>query len=386
MQFTEVNSNLSKKEFIEITKIIYKGDKNWIRPLDKDIESVFSPKENKFFRHGEAARWILKDDEGKLIGRVAAFINNKTAKGFSQPTGGMGFFECINNRDAAFALFDKCKQWLIERKMEAMDGPINFGERDRWWGLLIDGFSEPNYCMNYNPLYYRNFFESYGFKTFFEQYTFGCPVQTKLPTQYAEKAERISKSPGYSFKHLNKKNFDTFIEDFRYIYNKAWTKHEGFNPMVKEQAKSIMKKLKPVLDEKIIWFAYYNNEPVGFYIMLPELNQIFKYLNGKLDWIGKLKFIWHKWRGSCRKIVGVAYGVIPEHQGKGLEGAIVVAAVKVVQPSNRYDVFEMNWIGDFNPKMIHIAESIGAKIIKKHITYRKLFDETKEFKRAAVIQ
>ena len=100
-------------------------------------------------------RWILKDDEGKLIGRIAAFTNKKYKnKGDDVPVGGIGFFECINNQEAADLLFDNAKHWLIQKGMEAMDGPINFGERDRWWGLITDGFTPPLYCMNYNPPYY----------------------------------------------------------------------------------------------------------------------------------------------------------------------------------------------------------------------------------------
>lgn len=385
MNLIEVNNNQLAKEFILVAKEIYKNDPKWISPIDNDINTTFDIKENKLFRNGEAIRWVLKDDDGKLIGRVAAFINEKTSNSTEQPTGGMGFFECMNNKNAAFLLFDKCREWFTARKMEAMDGPINFGERDRWWGCLVDGFYEPNYCMNYNPSYYQSFFEEYGFKIYFKQFTYFFKVNTKLPEKYAEKADRISLNSLYSFKHLEKKNFDKYIDDFRYIYNKAWTKHHGFKPMSKEHAKSLMRKLKPVIDPDIVWYCYYDHEPVGFFIMMPELNQIFKYVNGKLDLYGKLIFIWHKWRRTCRKMFGVAYGVVPEHQGKGLEGAIVQAAANHILPLNRYDVFEMNWIGDFNPRMIHIAESVGATIYKTHHTYRYLFDRTKEFKRCPII-
>jgi hypothetical protein len=102
--------------------------------------------------------------------------------------------------------------------------------------------------------------------------------------------------------------------------------------------------------------------------------------------LAKLKFLYYQKTGSCRKVLGLAFGIVPDHQGKGLEGAIGNGSSQKVQPQNRYDVFEMNWIGDFNPKMIHICESVGAKVVKTHYTYRKLFDETKPFKRAQIIE
>ena len=386
MRIIEVNSRASIKEFLYVPRIIYKDDPNWIIPLEIDIEAVFDKKKNKFFRHGEIIRWILKDDKENLIGRVAAFINRKTAKTFKQPTGGMGFFECVDDKEAAFILFDECKNWLTERGMDAMDGPVNFGERDRWWGLLVDGFTEPNYCVSYNLKYYKELFESYGFKLYFNQYTYARKVKEGgLQESVQEKAERIHKNPSYSFKHIEKKNFEKYAEDLRIIYNKAWVKH-GVKGMPKAQAMSILKKIKPIMDEKIIWFAYHNNEPIAFFVNLPELNQIFKHLNGKLNLIGKIKFLYYKKMGACKKMVGAAFGVVPEYQGRGIESAIVIALANYVWEKNApYVDFEMNWIGDFNPKMMRIAENVGGKIYKTHTTYRKLFDENALFERAPII-
>ena len=148
-----------------------------------------------------------------------------------------------------------------------------------------------------------------------------------------------------------------------------------------------MKRIRPILDEKLIWFAYYKGEPVAFFVMLPEMNQIFRHVNGKLDAIGILKFLYHKWRGTCRKMFGVVFGVVPEHQGKAVEAAIVMAARDLIQDHyHRYDDLEMNWIGDFNPTMMKVNELMGGQIIKTHVTYRKLFDETKPFERHPVLK
>lgn len=388
MQLLEVTDKKTANEFIKLPLRLYKNEKSWIRPLDKDIENVFDPQKNKFFRHGECIRWILKDSEGKTVGRVAAFINQKTVKrGNDQPTGGMGFFECINDKNAAFILFDACKQWLEAKDMEAMDGPINFGDRDKWWGLLVKGHEiEPNYCANYNFPYYRDLFEAYGFKNYFEQYTYGRKTRDPLSPKLAEKAERIGQNPDYTFEHMRLKNLKRYIEEFRTIYNEAWGSHAGVAKMSSLQAKNVIYQLKPIIDEKIVWFGYYKGEPIAFFIMIPEVNQIFKYVNGKMDLIGKLKFLWHKWRKSCNKTFGLVFGIVPDHQGKGVEGAIIMAARKMVQDDyHRYEDYEMNWIGDFNPKMIKVAEQVGGDRVKIHITYRKLFDESKPFKRAPKI-
>lgn len=385
MKLTEVTTEKDRKDFIDVPVIIYKNDPEWVRPLDQDIDAVFDKKKNKYFRHGEATRYVLKDDQQKLIGRVAVFIDRKTAKSYDQPTGGMGFFECIDNKDAAFLLFDACKEWLAEKGMEAMDGPINFGEKDKWWGLMIDGFYAPSYCTNYNPPYYRIFFESYGFKTYFEQFNYMLKTDCVLPDKYKERSDRVARDPKYHAEHIKKNQLEKYAEDFRTIYNKAWHSHNNFKGMAKEQALAIIKTIKPIMDESLIWFAYYDKEPVGFFIMLPEINQIVKHLDGKLNWWGKLKFLWYKWTGACTNIFGVAFGIVPDHQGKGVEGYIIMAAAKFVQPRGRYKEFEMTWIGDFNPAMIHLVESMGSKKVRTYITYRKLFDDSRPFKRAPII-
>lgn len=384
MKVVPVTDTRTRKEFIRVALGIYKDIPQWIRPLDKDIELVFDPSKNKFFRHGEATRWILINDQNETTGRVAAFFNRKSAsKDNDQPTGAIGFFECINNKEAAFMLFDTCKKWLQEKGMEAMDGPINFGERNEWWGLLIEGYDkEPNYRCNYHPPYYRELFEEYGFQVYFKQLTYGREVMAPLIEKIYDKANRIRQNPKYTFTTLKMKQMDLYTDYFRDIYNKAWSKHKGVPQLTNAQAKNVMKQLKPIIDPNIMFFSFYDKEPVGFFIMIPEVNQIFKYVNGKMDLIGKLKFVWHRYRKSCRKMLGLVFGIVPEHQGKGLEGAIIMASRDLLQDSyKRYDILEMNWIGDFNPKMIHMVEQVGADIMKVHATYRKLFDETKPFKR-----
>jgi hypothetical protein len=388
MQLQEVVTPAQAREFLEFPVRLYQGDPSYVRPLDTDIETVFAPKRNKYFRHGALIRWLLVDDKGQTLGRVAAFVNERTARTFAQPTGGLGFFECIDSQEAANALFDGCRTWLAGRGMEAMDGPINFGDRDQWWGLLIDNFGPPLYGQNYNPPYYQRLLETYGFQLYFNQYTYFRKLQDPLSPEYQEKAARLLKDSEYQFEHMRLNNLARYTEDFRQVYNKAWVKHAGVKEMTSEQAANIMRKLRPILDEKVCWFAYYHGEPVGFFISLPELNELFRYVNGKLDWWGKLKFVVQRWRGAVRTLTGIAFGIAPAHQRKGMEMAFVLAIAKVVQDTSkvRYEDFVMNWIGDFNPKMMTVARNVGGKIWRTHATYRFLFDRTKVFKRAEVIQ
>lgn len=387
----EIESKKERKQFLQLPVLLYKNQKNWIRPLDSDIEKVFDKNKNKYFKQGIATRWLLLNGKGHAVGRIAAFIDYKAAtKKNDQPTGGIGFFECINNQEAANILFDTGKEWLKKNGMEAMDGPINFGDRNENWGLLVKGDFPPNYGMPYHYDYYKTLFETYGFQTYFRQLTFIrdiTPSYEGFDQKIIDKSSKLLKDTNYSFRHVKMENIDHHAEEFRTIYNKAWAGFSGLGSMSKPQAQSIINKLRKILDERLFWVGYYKEEPIAMFLMLPELNQIFKHVHGKMNLWGKLVFLYLHRRKKITTALGTLFGVVPEHQGKGAEAAIIMAFADMVKKEKdfQYKQIEMNWIGDFNPKMIHVVKQIGGKEHKIHHTYRYLFDRTKEFKRMEII-
>ena len=385
MQLTEVTEKNTAREFLHVPLLIYKNDHNFIRPLDKDVNDVFDAEKNKAFRFGECVRWVLKDESNILIGRIAAFINKKYKnKGDEQPTGGIGFFECINSQEAADMLFDVAKSWLMQHGMQAMDGPINFGERDRWWGLVREGYKPPIYLMNYNPPYYVSLFENYGFKVFYNQICWHMPVNTRLDEKFHKQSDKYNALPEYSIIHINKKNLKKYSDEFCIVYNDAWAKHEGNKQLSKDVAYKMFTAMKPVMDEDLIWFVYHNNIPIAFWVNLPELNQIFKYLNGKFNFFAKLKYLWLRKKGVCDKFTGIVFGVIPEFQGRGIDYFMITEAAKEIQKKN-YKEVEMQWQGDFNPRILNISKNLGAKKSRVLATYRYLFDRSKEVKRHPIL-
>ena len=384
MQLVEVKDKKTAKQFLDVARIIYKNDTVWVCPLDSDINDIFDPKKNIFYSHGDAIRWILLDDNGKLIGRVATFINEKKAFNFDQPTGGMGFFECINDEKTAFLLFDKCRKWLSKRGMKAMDGPINFGENDNFWGLLVEGYTHPSYGMSYNHPYYKDFFEKYGFTKYFEQVTNHLDIKKPFPERFWKIAEWICKKPDYNFEHFRYSKTEKYIRDIKEIYDNAWKFHENFTPVEVEDMKETLRKAKPILEEEFIWIVYNKERPIAFLIMLPDVNQIFKHLNGKMHLLNKLKFLYYKKRNTITRARVTVMGVIPEFQKYGIESGIFWHMKNIMDKRPHYNELELSWVGDFNPKMQALHESTGSKFAKRHITYRKLFDDTKS-KRSSII-
>jgi GNAT superfamily N-acetyltransferase len=382
MKFFEVRTEKEKREFIELPKRLYKDDPNWVCPLDTEIDSIFNPSKNQTFRHGEAERWLLEDDKGVIIGRVAAFIDEVRSKANRQPTGGMGFFEVIENREAAFILFDVAKNWLAERGMQAMDGPINFGENDNNWGLLVEGYTPPGFGMPYHKKYYKAFFEEYGFKTYFQQYSYhkNVGVVDVFPERFMKIADWLSKRPGYSFEHFEYKKADKFINDLVTVYNSTWSVFkEDFTPLDTAMLKASMEQGKAFMDEELIWFAYHNGIPVAFFVIYPDLNQIIRHFNGRLTLWNMIRFTWFKLTHKMTRMRALVAGVDPSYQNSGIESAIFLQLFQVFRRKRYYKELELSWVGDFNPKMISIYEALGATKAKTHITYRYMINKELPF-------
>jgi len=388
MQLIEVNDSTSAKEFIQVNVLMNAGNPNYIRPLDKEIYEVFNTEKNKNFKYGEVKRWILKDDNNQLIGRIAAFTHNKyISKGTSYPVGGIGFFDSIDDKKAANILFDVAKEWLKSKEMDAMDGPINFGDRDKWWGLMVEGFDqEPMYGMPYNPSYYEKLFEGYGFQNYYNQYYYSMRVDDPLPDRFPERHAKFKAKPGYVAKHINLKELDKYAQDFATVYNAAWAQHGEGKEITTDQVLKLFKKMKPIMDERMIWFAYYKDDPIGMFINIPDLNQYFKHFNGKFGWIEKLRLLWMKERGVCKKATGLAFGIVPKYQALGIDSFMIYESALLVQGKGWYETYEMGWAGDWNPKMINIYKSLNAQQSRRMVTYRYIFDNKHTFERHPVME
>ena len=393
MKIAEAKDEKTVHDWMRVPWRIYAKDSNWVPHLKQDVEKVFDPTVNKLLqarpdrKAGAVKRWVLYDDAGKAAGRIAAFIDPKTAwTDKQQPTGGCGFFECIDDQQAATLLFDTARDWLKSQGMEAMDGPVNLGERNMFWGLLIENFTDlPIYGTNYNPPYYVKLFEVYGFQIYFRQLFFKRSAITPVQPIFHRKYKQFQDDPDITVRDVRGMSSEKLAEDFRTVLNAAWVDHENFKPMPKEVALKTIKQMKPVMDPRIVIFVYHKEKPIAFFVNLPELNEIFRYVDGNLNWLGKLKFLWHKWRGTARTMTGIVFGVVKEWQGKGVEGVMIVHQSKWLMETGRYNDTVLTWIGDFNPKMLRVCEGLGATNYRTLATFRYLFDRTKPFERLPLI-
>jgi len=368
----EVEDGKTDAVFFDLPKSIYANDPYWISPLDSDVKNIFNASSNLCFQYGIAKRWILVNENHEVVGRIAAFIDFRKMYEEKIKVGRLGFFECINDYQAACCLFDVACGWLKDYyQINAVDGPVNFGENDKYWGLLIDGFNYPSFGMNYNPPYYKNFFEKYGFEKQYEQLTNLVDLKKDLPTRFKNIAERVCRNSRYSFQHFSFSNKEKFIKDFVEIYNSSWKTFKNFKELNEAYVAQSFEQIRAVIEESFIWFAYVDEKPAGLLVAVPDVNGILKYFNGKLNWLSKIRFVIYKYLKGFAKVRVIIMGIAPEFQRIGLESGLIYNAFNAGRKKPTYKYVQLAWVGDFNTKMLAIHHAMEAIPETKHATYRK---------------
>jgi len=372
-ELIEVLKPAHEKAFLEIPAIIYQNNPFWISPLHSEIQNIFDPDFNPYYKRGAARRWIVVNQHQDVLGRIAAFIDFTKMYESGKKIGRIGFFECVEEENVAKSLLDVATRWLKDYyQVDAVDGPVNFGENDKYWGLLIDGFESSSYGMNYNPPYYKDFLEKYGFEKQYEQLTNQIEVKNSLPERFVRISERVCRNSRYTFEHFSYKEKDRFVRDFAEIYNAAWSSFEGFRPISEEYLERSLLQLKPVLVESFIWFAYVDEKPAGLLVGLPDLNEALKNTDGKFTFLSGIKFLFFKYFKGFTRVRVVVMGVVPDFQCLGLESALIYKAFKACMDKPNFSYIQLAWVGDFNQKMIAIHRAMGAVPEMRHATYRKL--------------
>jgi GNAT superfamily N-acetyltransferase len=361
-----VSSGKDLMNFIKFPWKIYKEYEHWVPHLIMDRKKMFDKKKNPFYKHAEA-EFFLAEKNGKLAGRIAAIKNDLHNIHHSDSTGFFGFFECINDQETADALFTAAKDWLKLKGLNAMRGPANPSSNDEY-GMLIDGFDDyPRLLMPYNPEYYIPLCENFGFKKAKDLYAYRIEHDKMMQSEKLKRVAEISRERyKVNITQLNMKNFNSELEKVKYVYNKAWEPNWGFVPMTNEEIDAMAKDLKPIVEPSLVLFAEIDKKTVGFTLVMPDYNTIFKKLNGRLFPFGFIKLMTEKRKIKWARII--ALGVIPEFQRKGIDSILYWEIV------NRADKIgirlgEASWVLEDNEMMKRGLDVMNADVYKKYRMY-----------------
>jgi hypothetical protein len=365
-----VTSPAMLASFIDFGHELYKDNSNYVPELFIAQRDLLTPGKHPFHDHSVVQGFLAYEDK-KIIGRIAAILNNNH-NSFNKATDGFfGFFDCINDNETASLLFDAAEKWLKSKGVNSIIGPVNFSTNETC-ALLIEGFDTPPVAMmTYNDPYYKGLIEKQGFQKKMDLIAYNFVVEERderrLKTVDLIK-ERLSKR-GIVFRPINLKKFKEETDQIRGIYNSAWDKNLGFVPMTEKEFKYLAKDLKMILDKDFCMVAEHGGKMVGFSLAIPDVNQILRTIKkGRLFPTGIFKLLFR--RKSIKRIRIITLGVIEGYRKMGIETVFYADIIKQVLRKGIKSA-EASWVLEDNYLMNKAIKDINGKPYKKYRIFEK---------------
>lgn len=373
--FVKVETEKQVDAFHELPFRIYRDNPYWAPPFRFEIENIFDPQKNDFFKIGECERFIVTSNS-RLVGRFAVMNSPERDEVLEPKMGGLGFIEMENDLGLARSIIDFAKQWHKKRGYKAMRGPINFGENDTYWGLLVENYEHPNiYGMHYHPPYYRELLEQTGAEKLDDHWSYIRYFDQPVPERMVKITDRIESKPGVELRPIDMKNIYRDAQHIREIYNDAWSNQEiqereqEFTELTEETINRLVKKLKPVLIPESVLLAFVDGEPASFIVCVPDLNEVSRETNGRLRWWHYPKLFWFKRR--AKHLRTLVYGTRPKFRKMGLEALTFTRGIQYTkEAAPSIDYLEGAWVSERNWLMQRSLEALGCEHHKTHRTYK----------------
>ncbi|WP_116127270.1 hypothetical protein [Lewinella sp. IMCC34183] len=368
-----IAANDNWQEWHAVLDTVYAGNPQYVYPLRSDIEGILSEK-NGAYTGDNLRRWVVTDGT-RPVGRVAAFVDEERNRQLDLPAGGIGFFESIPDGAVADLLFAAAEDWLRERGMQAVDGPINFGERDKFWGLLVRGWYRPIYQETYNPPYYQAFFENRGYVPHEQCLTMRGVVAEFPGERLGKLAARVRERYGLYTEQIQANDLRRGADDFAEAYNAAFNHWPYFKPLTGDDIYPTFQQMKPIMDSHLTCIAY-NKEgrPIGLAGLIPDINCFLGGVNGKLNWLGLPKFLYRlKFQKQPRNCKGIAFGIAQDYQRQGVYPLMVDAMFQSGDrhTSRTYRYVDMATIRGHNKLMVDTCRQMNTDIHRVHVAYRR---------------
>jgi GNAT superfamily N-acetyltransferase len=367
----EIKPVQTKKDLMKFIKMqwkIYEGDPYWVPPLIMDRKKILDREHHPFYKHAEMEMFLAYRN-GEIVGRIAAIKNDLHNQVHNDKVGFFGFFESINDQEVANALFDSAAKWLKSKGLTHMRGPANPSSNDEY-GMLIEGFNDsPRFLMTYNPPYYLDLCENYGLKKIKDLYAYKLEYDKITKVKKIEEVQDVVRRR-YNLKltSLNMKDLDNELKKVKYVYNKAWEPNWGFVPMTDEEIDAMAKDLKLLVDPELVMFGEINGEVVGFTLTMPDYNQIFKKLNGRLFPFGFIRLFTERKKITWARILTL--GIIPKYQKKGIDAVFYYEIIHRAAKRGIY-LGEASWVLEDNEMMNRAALMMQGELYKKYRIYEK---------------
>lgn len=373
VEIVPVSTDSELTDFIDLPWKVYPRECNWVPPLKKAVRHLLDTRKHPFWKFSEC-RLFLARRGSETVGRIAAIVDGNHNRYHNELMGAWGFFECLNDREAAAALFDSAEKWVREKGMTFLRGPFN-PSTNYEIGLLIEGFEyPPTIMMTWNHPYYVSLVEQSGFRKEKDLFALNLHQEDQPSERIQRLIRRIKRDPNIRSRNGSPKDVDSEMALIGEIYRSAWADNWGFVPMTDEEMREMGKNLLPIMKEELTFFLYYKDEVAGVAMVIPDVNPLLKRLNGKIGLLGPFKYLLY--RHEIRGLRGVIFGVKKQYQKLGLPLVAFDHLEKVLRNDMRYQYLELGWNLEDNDAINKFELEGGAKILKKYRIYRKDFNSS----------
>lgn len=367
-EITIVDGGPELRDFIALPWKIYAGYPRWVPPLKKEVRRMLDPRKHPFWEFSERILFLARRGS-ETVGRIAGIIDSHYNQFHGEKMGSWGFFECVDDPEAAAALFSSVETWVRQKGMNFMRGPLS-PSTNYETGLLIEGFDyPPALMMPYTPPYYPRLVESCGFAKEKDLVAFLIEGAYRLPEWMDRLAERIAKKRGVHIRRGQPKDADSEFALIREIYNASWSDNWGFVPLSDNEMRDIQKQVMDFVDPDFVFFIYYDSEPAAVCVIFPDINPLLKRLNGRIGLMGVLKYLLY--RREIRGLRCLLFGIKEKYRQLGLPMLAFHHIFEVVREKGKYNYLEMGWTLEDNEAINSLAEEAGAKPYKKYRIFSK---------------
>jgi hypothetical protein len=368
IEIIPVESSAELKDFIDLPWKIYADYPKWVPPLKKEVRRMLDPGLHPFWEFSERILFLARRGS-ETVGRIAGIIDRHHNEFHGEEMGIWGFFECADDPEAAASLFASVERWVRGKGMTFVRGPLN-PSINYEAGLLIDGFDyPPALMMTYNPPYYPSLVEACGFTKEKDLLAYLVDSAYQIPQWMDRLAERIAKKKGIRIRSFQLKDPAPELALVREIFNDCWSGNWGYVPLSDNETLEMGKNMVKIGEPDLAFFIYYEDEPAGVCVILPDINPLLKRLNGRIGLPGLLKILLY--RREITGLRGLLFGVKEKYRQMGIPLLALRHLYDVVRKKKEYRYLELGWTLEDNESINFLVEEGGAKIHKKYRLYSK---------------
>ncbi|MFH0992583.1 MAG: hypothetical protein V1799_21500 [bacterium] len=360
-----VDNRRSMNDFLQLPRLIYQGDQNWIPPLHSEVRRVLDPERNPYFARGEVCLVVCYHDDVP-VSRCAVVVNHSHWERFGQRTAFFGFFESFNDIHAVCNLFQHVEQLCRAKGINTLEGPFNPNHYSEL-GMQINKFGDaPAFFQPYNPSYYPMLMEQAGFRVSKNLHTRkNTDIAGYVRRRYGDLLES-KKLPDFTVRTFHKKDLQNELERIREVFNDAFSENWYFLPLSKEEYDFSAKYLDLVTLPELIIIVEYKHQPVGVLECVLDINPLLKKLDGRVGTLKYFRFLQE--RRCVRNLLIYAVGIKKHYQGSRIYRLLLQEMVKIAL---HYQTLETTWMSDENLLALRAAEHLGLERDKEFAIYRK---------------